>query len=207
MTPNYCRDGVGQIRRKILQRGVDDAPKPSGGQTALSSGLIDGHDATDFERCHQLLFRGIGAAVFSSFSNDLELRLGELEFAAAVVLLNLAVQGDDLAGLELVPQISGVEPDTLQPRPPLPGGHLKDGHSAGTEEAGGPHFSNHGSHFSSPQFRNTPRVEPVFVAKRQVVQQVVESLNVLGRQELGKFRANALHVLNGGVRLQHLMRC
>ena len=113
---------------------MDDATEPTGGQPALPGGFVDGHDAADFERSRQLLFRGVSATVVGSFSDDLELRLGELKFAAAIVLLDLAVQGDDLAGLELVPKVSGVEPDTLQSRPALPGGHLKDGHAAGTEK-------------------------------------------------------------------------
>ena len=205
MTANHGRDGVGQIRREVLQCAMDDATKPSRCQAALPGRFVDGHDAANFERSCQFLVRGIRGAI--RLPDDLELRLGELEFAAAVILFHLAIKRDDLARLELVPKISGVEPDTLQPRPALSGGHLKDGHAAGTEQARGPHFGNYGGHFAGTQFSYAPGIQPILVAKREVVQQVVESLNVLGRQHLGELWADAFDILNGGARLQHLKGC
>ena len=207
MTTNHRRDGIGQIRREVFERGMNNATEPAGGQPALPGGFVNGHDAADFERSGQLLFRGVSATVVGRLPDDLELGLGELKFAATVVFLDLAVQGDDLAGLELVSKIGGIEPDTLQSRPALSGGHLKDGHAAGTEKTGGPNLGNHGSHFAGAQFGNAPGVQPVLVAKRQVVQQVVEGLNAFGRQQFGELWADSFNVLNGGTWLQHLKGC
>ena len=133
MAAHDRRDGVGQFRRKVFERGVDDAPKPARSQTALSRRLINRHDAANLKRSRQLLVRGVGGAV--RFPDNLELRLGELQFAFPVVLLYLAVERNDLPGLELVLKIRSIEPDTFQPRPALPRSHLKDGHAAGAEQA------------------------------------------------------------------------
>ncbi len=201
MTANHRRDEVGQVRREVFERRMDDAAEPTRGQTALASGFVYGYDAADFERSREFLFRGIRATVVGSFPDDLALGLGELKLAAAVILLDFAVQGDNLAGLEFVAKIGGVEPDTLQSRPALPGGHLKDGHAASTEETRGPNLSNHGGHFAGAQFGNAPGVQPVLVAKRQVVQQIVEGLNTFGRQQFGELWADSFNVLNGGTQL------
>ncbi len=186
---------------------MNDAAKPARAQPALSNGFINGNDAADFERGCQLLFGGIGAAVFGSFADDFELRLSQLEFAAAVVLLDLAVKRDNLAGFEFVPEVSGVEPDALQSRAALPRGHLKNGHAAGAEKTRSPHFRNHSSHFTCAQFSNAPRVQPVLITKWQVVQQVVEGLDSLACEQFSQLRSHPLHVFNGRAQLQHLKGC
>src|ERR1022692_883086 len=162
-------DRVWQIGREILERRVDDPTKPARSQPALSSRLINWHDTANFERSRELLFRGVGGIV--RLPNNLELRLGELEFTFPVVLLHLAIERDDLPGLKLFLKIWSIEPDALQPRPALPGGHLKDGHAAGPEQSRGSHLGDYGRHLSGAEFGNAPRLQPVLVAKGQVVQQ------------------------------------
>ena len=43
-------NGFGEVGRQIFQGGADDAAKPARGHAPLSGGLVDGHDAADFER-------------------------------------------------------------------------------------------------------------------------------------------------------------
>ena len=64
-----------------------------------------------------------------------------------------------------------------------------------------------GPYFAGAQFGNTLGVQPVLVAKRQVVQQVVEGLNAFCGQHLGELWTDSFNVLNGGTRLQHLKEC
>ena len=70
---------------------MDDPAEPAGGETALSGGFVNGHDAANFERCRQLLLGCVGAVVIGCFADDFELRLGKLKFAASVILLDFAV--------------------------------------------------------------------------------------------------------------------
>ena len=147
------------------------------------------------------------AAVLRRFADDFELRLGKLEFAAAVILLDLAVKSDDLSGLEFVPQIPGVEPDTFQARPALSRGHLKDGHAAGAEQPRGANFGDHGGHFTGAQLCDASWVQPVFIAKRQVMYKVIKGLNTFCGQQFSQTGADSLDVLNGGTQLQHLKGC
>ncbi len=113
---------------------MNDAAKPARGELALASGFVDGDDAADFERVGNLLFCGAGVAVVGRVADDLELRLHELQLAVSI-LFDLAVESDDLAGLKAIAQVSGVEPDALQPGAALPGSHLENGHAAGFERA------------------------------------------------------------------------
>ncbi len=133
-------------------------------------------------------------------------RLDDLQLAAAIVGFHFSVQGHDLSGLELVPKIGGVEPDTLQARPPLSGCHLENGHAAGTEQSGIADLGDDGRHLSRTQFGDGARVQAVFVAEWQIMQQVVDGVDALARQHLGQAGADAFHILHGSGRIEHLKR-
>ena len=69
-------------------------------------------------------------------------------------------------------------------RSSLPHGQLKDRHLARAKQAGVADFANHGSHFAGAQFRNPARIQPVFVAKRQIMEQIADRGNALGGKNL-----------------------
>src|ERR1700691_2577449 len=112
---------------------MDGAAKPSRGQAALSDGFVNGHNPANLKRLGNLLLGGIRGAFISGLAHNLKLWLNDLQFAAAAVGLHLSVKSHYLPRLEFVAEIGGVEPDTLQPRAPLPGSHLKNRHATGAK--------------------------------------------------------------------------
>ena len=143
------------------------------------------------------------SALVGGVAENFELRLHELQISAAL-LLNLAVKGYKLPGLETVAQISGVEPDALQAASALAGRHLKNGHAAGAEQARGADFGDDRGHLSRAQFGNSTRIDAVLVAKGQVMKQIVDGTDALGAQHFGQTRADALYILDRGGQLEHL---
>src|SRR5208282_2399378 len=111
-------------------------------------------------------------------TEKLELRLHDLQFALAI-FFNLAVERHHLSGLEAALKIRGIEPDTLQASAALADRDLEDGHAARAKQSRVADFGDHRRHLSGAQFGDRTRVQPVFVAKRQVVQQVVNGSNIL----------------------------
>ena len=103
-----------------------------------------------------------------------------MQLSAVAVLLDLAVKGHELAWFEAVAQIGAVEPGTLQTASALTGRHLKNWHAPGSEQARSPYFGDDRGHLSRPQLGNPTRIDAVFVAERQVVQQVVDGMNAFG---------------------------
>ena len=65
---------------------------------------------------------------------QLELRLDHFEVAGGARGLDLAVDGDGLAGVEFAVQIGAVEPDALQGVAALADGELEDRGAAGAEQ-------------------------------------------------------------------------
>src|SRR5438876_7005912 len=102
---------------------MDNPSKPARGQSPLPCRFVNGDDAANLQRLGNLGFRFTVA-----FSDDLELRLHQLQLAT--IILYTPVKRYHLAGLEFVFQVSGVEPNALQARATLAGGHLKNGHAA-----------------------------------------------------------------------------
>ncbi len=76
-------------------------------------------------------------------------------------------------------------------------------HAAGAEEAEGADFGDDAGHLAGAQFADAARIQPVFVAKRQVVEQVFDGADALFQQDLGKARADAFDVLNVGGEIEH----
>src|ERR1035437_9839167 len=112
-----------QVGRQIVERSADSAPEPAWSKPP--DRLIDGNDAADLQRLRGFLFRAVLPGV-DGISQDLKLRLNDLQFAAALIFFDFAVQRDHLTGRELVLQISRIEPEATQARSPLPDGELEN---------------------------------------------------------------------------------
>jgi hypothetical protein len=89
----------------------------------------------------------------------------------------------------------------------LANGELEDGHAARAEQSGVAYFGNDSGHFARPQLGYRTRVEAVFVAEGQVVEQVVNRADALGCEDFGQARANAFDVLHWSGKVQHLKGC
>ena len=96
-----------------------------------------------------------------------------------------------------------VEPDALERVAPLADGHFENGHAAGAEEAEGADFGDDAGHLAGAELANAARVEAIFVAEGQVVEQVFDRADAFFQQDLGKSRADAFDVLNVGGELEH----
>ena len=81
--------------------------------------------------------------------------------------------------------------------------HLEQRHASRAKQPRRAHFGDHAGHLSGAQLADAPRIQPVFIAKRQVVQQVLDRRDALLQQHLGNARPNALHILHVGREIQH----
>ena len=96
------------------------------------------------------------------------------------------------AGAKLVLQVGGVEPDALQRVAPLADGHLEDRHAARAEQAEGADFGDDAGHLAHAQLADAARVQAVFVAEGQVVEQVFDGGDALLQQDLRRTSARCL---------------
>ena len=76
-------------------------------------------------------------------------------------------------------------------------------HAPRPEQTERAHLGDDAGHLSHTQLADAPRVQPVFVAKRQVIEQVLDGADALVQQDFGKTRADALHVLHAGREIEH----
>ena len=198
------RNRLWQLRCQSVERGADGAPKPARRKASLPRRFINRNDAADLQRLARLFFgRAILAPV--ALAQHLDLRLHNLQFAGARIFLHLAVERDHLARLKFALKICGVEPEATQARSSLPDRELKNGHAACPEQPGVPYFSNHGGHLARAQFGNAPRVQPVFIAKRQIIEQVADGADSLAFENFRDARPHALHVLHRSGKFQHAL--
>ena len=193
--------GIRKIRGEVLERAADDAAEPARGQAPLAGGFVDGNNSSHLERRDDLVFRPSGepCAVVEKF----ELGLDQLQASLVKVLLHLSVESNPLPGLEAVAQVRGVKPDAFEPGSSLTGRHLENRHATGAEETGVADFGDDRRHFPAAQFRDAPRVEAIFIAKRQIMEKVVDGVNAFGTQHLGQARPDAFDVLHGSGQLEH----
>src|SRR4029077_13079345 len=135
-----------------------------------------------------------------------ELRLNNLQAApAAFLLFNFSIQGDQLTGPELVFQVSTMEPSAFQGVTFLACGHVKDIQTgAGAKQTRSTDFRNHARHLTRAKLRYATGIHPVFIAERQVIQEVFDRSNPFGSQNIPEMRADALDELNRGVEFQHV---
>src|SRR5581483_8912378 len=106
--------------------------------------------------------------------------------------------------LKLIFEVSAIEPDALETGATLAGGHLKNRHATGTKQGRGAYLSDDRSHFTGTQFRDSAGIQPVFVAKRQIMKQIINCMDALACQNLRKARTNSFYVLHRGGGFQHL---
>ena len=107
------------------------------------------------------------------------------------------------AGAKLVLKIRRVEPGALQRVAPLADGHLEDGHAAGAKEAEGADLSNHAGHFAGSELADAARIQAIFIAEWQVVEQILDGADALFQQNFGKARADAFDILDAGREFEH----
>src|SRR5262249_44453218 len=123
-----------------------------------------------------------------------KLRLVDLQAAALPALFHLAVERYELAGLEAIAQVFAVKPDALERGASLAGHQLKDRHAlARAENSGVAHLGDHGSHLARAQLADAARIQPVFIAERQVVEQVFDGGDALLLQPFGDAWADSFH--------------
>ncbi len=127
------------------------------------------------------------------------MRLHDLEaMAAAIAGFDFAVQSDQHAGAKFVLQISGVEPDAFERVAALADGHFEQWHATGAKESEGTDLGDDAGHFAGAQLANAARIEAIFVAKGQIVEQVFDRADALLQQDLGELGADAFDVLHVG---------
>ena len=198
------RDRVRRVLVEPLQHGVDHAPEPARRETAIPGSFVNGDDATDLQRLPLGLIARAVAVGCSRIVQDLELRLDNFEAVASTIArFHLAVERQQHAGAKLVLQVGGVEPHALQRVTPLSDGHLEDGHAARAEQSEGAHLGDNAGHLAGAQLANAARIEPVFVAEGQIVEQVLDRADALLQQNLGDLWPNAFDELYVGGEIEH----
>ena len=110
-----------------------------------------------------------------------------------------------MSGLEAITQVVAAKPDALERGWPLPGNQFEDGEALGAEKPG---IGTSAIIVAISPARSSPMlrgIQPVFIAERQVIEQVFHRVYVLLLQPLGNPRAYALHVFNFCIEVQHLL--
>jgi hypothetical protein len=90
--------------------------------------------------------------------------------------------------VELVSQIGPAKPHALHRAEPLSHRHLKQGHAPCLQQHRPTHLADHRRHRSRSQLTHGYRVQAIFVAKGQVIQQILDGLDAA----LGKLDRNPL---------------
>ena len=65
------------------------------------------------------------------------------------------------------------------------------------------HFADYRGHLAGAQLGNPARVQPVFIAKRQIMEQVADRVDSLGGENFPDARTNALHILHRSGEFEH----
>ncbi len=204
---NRRRNGVGKIcGRIVLQRGVDDAAEPARGQPSLPA-------LRRWARCARLPASATCARASPSSpasSASASCRISNCGCSICrpprprVLVLDLAVERHQLPGWKLSFEVAAAEPQAFQGVAALARGHLQDGHAPGAKQAGGAHLGDDAGHLARAELGDAARIDPVFIAKRQVVEQVFNGGDALVQQHLGQVRPYALDELNVGGEFEHI---
>jgi len=91
-----------------------------------------------------------------------------------------------------------VEPRRLQRLQALANRHLEDGHVARAQQDAAAHLADNGRHGTGLQRRERLRIQAVFIAEGQVVEDVFHRVNAARGHLLGQPRANALDEFDAG---------
>jgi len=136
--------------------------------------------------------------------DDFKLRLDHFERAAATAgAFDASVKGEELAGVEAVLEVGAVEPDALHAGGALANGNFEDGHALCAEEDDAADFGEGAGGFSGAEFGERAWVEAIFVAKRQVVEEVFDGENIFAGERGGDGGADAFDELYFGRELGH----
>src|ERR1700722_1861396 len=194
-----------EVGRQIVECSADGAAKPARRQPTLADRLVDRDDAADLQRLRSLLLCTVFAAL-RRIAQNFELWLYDLQLVAALVFFNLAVECDHLTRLELVAQVSCVEPHAAQARPSLSHRELENRHTARTEKSGVAYFTDDSGHLAGAQLGNSARVQPVFVAKGQIMEQIADTVDPLAGQNLRDAGTDALYIFHRSGEFEHASR-
>ncbi len=196
---------------KFLEDGPDDAAHPFGGElgspgSGAAERLVYGDDAAHFE--HGELCVG---ACGSGRGEDLELWLDHLEAPGGCALscdgggshggaggLELAVDGDHLAELEFVFEVSAVEPDALDGPQALAERQLEHWPGACAQEDAATHLADNRGHGAGDERGHGLRVEAVLVAEGEVIEEVFDCVDAAGGEAGGDALADPLDELDRG---------
>src|SRR5579863_6457081 len=99
MRANSGGNRLRQVRREIFEGRADDSSEPL--RSKPPGPFINWDDPPDFQRFGGFLLCSVVTGI-RRVSKDLELRLDNLQLARALVFFDLAVEGNQLAGHELV---------------------------------------------------------------------------------------------------------
>src|ERR1700733_156603 len=185
----------------MIERGANRAPKPARGKPP--DGFIDGNDAAYLQRLRRFLFRTALARI-ARIPQNFKLWLNHLQFASTLIFLDFAIQRDHLPGREPVLQVRCIKPKAAKARPPLSNGELENRDAPGAEQSGASHLADHRGHLAGAQLGNPARIQPVFVAKRQIMQQVANRVDTLGGENLPDARTYALRILDRSGKFEHV---
>ena len=200
----HRRNRIRQILVQPFQHPVNDAPEPSRRQLPFSGRLINGNNAPRLQRLPLSLLFICRRAAPDRVIQNFKLRLHDLQpVNSSRRRLHLSVQRHNLSRPKLIFQIGRVEPDALQCVASLAHRQLKQRHASRAKQSRRAHLGDHARHLSGAQLADAPRIQPVFIAKRQVVEQVFDRRDALLQQHLGNARPNALHILHVGRQFQH----
>src|SRR5208282_4803931 len=144
------------------------------------------------------------SSIARGITEHLILRLDDLQLAAALILFDFAVECDEFAGLEFILQIRAVKPQAAEPRASLPYSELEDRHFAGTKQTRIADFADDRGHLAGPQFGNTARIQPVFIAEGQIKEQFSNGCNAFRGKNFRELWANSFYVLYRRGEFEHL---
>src|SRR5262249_35915126 len=160
-----------------------DFAKPARGQLAIGRRFVNGYDPTNFQGFNLArIFGASVAAVGVGVIQYLELRLVDLQAAPSPAFFDFSVERYHLTGLGAVAQIGAVEPNALESCPALSRNQFKDRETFGLEHARVAYFRDDSSHLTRLQLADPTGIHAIFVAKGQIVKQVLDSREILLRQ-------------------------
>ena len=96
-----------------------------------------------------------------------------------------------------------MEPDALDGAQALAEGHLEDGAGAGAQQHGAADFADDGGHGAGGERGDGLRVQAVFVAKGQVVEQVFDGFDAARGEGGGDAFADAFYEFDRGGEFEH----
>ena len=192
---------------KGFQRGIDGMTEEPRCQAAFSGGFIDRNDAPDFERM-PVRADAFRIGIHRHAWKNLELRLHHLQAALIGVEFNFAVERDILARTDHPLQPGGVEPLAAKIGAAFPHVGAKDLHATSPhrQHARRTHAGDHRGHFAGTHFGRSAQTCAVFIAEREVNQQIFDRLNCLLPQGFRSRGPHAFDKLNGGRKRDHSAR-